>query len=729
MSEKLNQAIEYHRQGDLDEAARRYEALLESEPDQPDALHLLGVVAHQKNDQAEAERLIRRALELDPQRGAFHCSLGNVHRARREDDEAMGCFEKALELDPNLGEGYINLGSMQLARGDLDQAESNFKMALVVDADNAQALNNMGYVLLRQNRAQEAVSHLMRAVEASPRSAVAQANLGSAFRAQGTPGLAVQCFENAIEIRPDMARAHAELGQVLSELHQGDDARRAFEKAIALDPDHPEARHGLARLLRDHGDPRGALEHLEAALRGQPGDTQLLQELVESYLDTGRFHDATQAARALAQRAPDSAAAQLLLGRTRLAAGDRAGARQALERAGALDPDNLEAHVLLAEALEAEGRLAESEQAADRALGLSPGDPWAAAVKARNLLRAGRAEKARDRLNEALAAEPPAAAALGLEDALALANEAAGDTDAALAAARRAHGLREQVPGSILPRAPQPAALNAYADSVAQRRYDDWPDAPPDDDRPAPALLFGLPGSGLRAFAELAGEHPALAVLTDRFGAAFERRDLFVAQHTFGRLGEDNEGRVRMQRRHYWQGIRRLLGEAGQRQVLDVLPPEHALLEAAWRYLPEGRLFWLVRDPRDALLDCYLGPHDGPLGTSHYRDPDSTADYLLALARLFHAYREALPANITVLRFEDLADDFGDAMQPFHQRLGIEPDKAVDKRLGRLQSTALPPRPFSSAAVSRHEPFAEVLGPALARVREAAELLGYGKEQ
>lgn len=727
MSKELNQAIEYHRQGDLDEAARLYEALLESEPDHADALHLLGVIAHQKGDQAESERLVRQALERDPERGAFHCSLGNVHRARGEDDEALSCFEKAVELDPNLGEGYINLGSMQLARGELDQAETNFKMALVVDAGNAQALNNMGYVLLRQNRAQEAVSHLMRAVEAAPRSAVAQANLGSAFRAQGTAGLAVQCFENAIELRPDMARAHAELGEVLVELHQPGEARAAFEKAIDLEPDNAEARRGLARLLRDQGDSQGALVHLEAALRGQPGDNQLLEELTEGYLAAGRFHDAAQAARALAQRAPDTAAAQLLLGRTRLAVGDRAGARQAFERAGHLAPEDLDTQILLAEALEADGRLADSEQAADRALGLAPGDPWAAGIKARNLLRAGRVEKARDRLNEALAANPPPAAALALEDALALASEAAGDAQAALAATRRAHGLREQVPGSFAPRAPDPATLTAYAEAVAQRRYDDWPDSPPADGRPAPALLFGLPGSGLAAFADLLAGHPSLAVLTDRFGAGFERRDLFVAQHSFDRLGDDNEGRVRMQRRHYWQGVRRTLGELGERRVVDVLPPEHTLLEAAWRYLPEARLIWLVRDPRDALLECHLGPHSGPLATAHYRDADRTADYLLALARLFDTYRKALPAAITVLRYEDLAGDFAGALGEFHRTLDIEPDKAVAKRLGEVQSTALPPRPFSSAAVGRHAPYGQVLDAALERVQEAAEILGYGK--
>jgi hypothetical protein len=183
-----------------------------------------------------------------------------------------------------------------------------------------------------------------------------------------------------------------------------------------------------------------------------------------------------------------------------------------------------------------------------------------------------------------------------------------------------------------------------------------------------------------------------------------------------------------MQRRHYWQGVRRVLGTSDSRRILDVLPPEHTLLEAAWRYLPEARLFWLVRDPRDALLDCHIGPHHGPLSTVHYRDADRTADYLLALARLLDAYREALPAKITIVRFEDLATDPAAALADFHGRLELEPDPAMAERLEQLQSTSLPPRPFSRASVGRHEAFREVLGPALGRAEEAAEVLGYGKD-
>lgn len=724
-TEQLSEAMEYHRQGDLDEAARRYEAILTDEPNHPDALHLLGVIAHQRGDQELAARLIGHALEQAADRGAFHCSMGNVHRARGEFDEALACYEKSVELNPNLSEGYSNLGALLMARGDLEGAERNLKLALVVDEGNAQALNNMGTVLLRQGRSEEALPHLVKAARAAPRSAVAQANLGSALRARGTPGLALQCFENAIDIRPDFERAHTELGEVLIELNQPEQAREAFRKALALRPDSSEAHRGMARLLRREGRATEAVAHLEQALRDATDDPLLLTDLTDSYLAAGRFKPAADTARAWLQRDSRTWRAQLALGRALSGLGDLAGARQAFHRAAELRPDDARIQTQLAEALESAGQLAESEQAADRALKLEPEEAFASAVKARNALRAGRPAKARERLERALAAEPAPEAAVMLEDALALAVEAENDAGGAVEAAARAHRMRAELPGFVRPLAPDPAALRRHAEGIDADALAKWPSAPPDDGRPSPVLLFGLPGSGVVPLAEQLSSHQGLAVLMDRFHVGFERRDLFTDAHRFDALGSLEEGQLRMVRRHYWQGVKRTLGEVGTRRAVDTLPPEHSLLEVAYRYLPEARFVWLVRDPRDALVDCFIGPHAGALATRHFLDPGYTADYLDALARLFHAYREALPGGVVLLRHEDLVEDFDAAMASCLEELGVSADDAVGKSLARAQAAALPPRPFSEAGVGRWRGFGEPLGEALQSLEEAAGLLGY----
>ena len=57
--QKLQKAMELHRQGQLDQAANLYQQILEIDSGHLDALHLGGVVAHQLGNYNEAVRLIQ----------------------------------------------------------------------------------------------------------------------------------------------------------------------------------------------------------------------------------------------------------------------------------------------------------------------------------------------------------------------------------------------------------------------------------------------------------------------------------------------------------------------------------------------------------------------------------------------------------------------------------------------------------------------------------------------
>src|SRR5579883_1839869 len=78
----LADATVAHKTGLLDQAAAMYRKVLDREPRNPDALHLLGVVAQQQGDSERAERLIRAAIAEVPHSAIFHDHLGNVMGAR-----------------------------------------------------------------------------------------------------------------------------------------------------------------------------------------------------------------------------------------------------------------------------------------------------------------------------------------------------------------------------------------------------------------------------------------------------------------------------------------------------------------------------------------------------------------------------------------------------------------------------------------------------------------------
>jgi Flp pilus assembly protein TadD len=69
IQEVLAQAIADHRAGKTAEAIALYRKVLEQDPDQVDALRLLGVCQIQSGQGAEAESLLRRALSIAPNKG------------------------------------------------------------------------------------------------------------------------------------------------------------------------------------------------------------------------------------------------------------------------------------------------------------------------------------------------------------------------------------------------------------------------------------------------------------------------------------------------------------------------------------------------------------------------------------------------------------------------------------------------------------------------------------
>jgi tetratricopeptide (TPR) repeat protein len=110
--------------GDTVLAEREVRGLLESHPDQPQALNFLGyLLAEANRNLKEAETMIRRALERDPDNGAFVDSmgwvfyrLGRLDEARRELERATRLTDGDAVVREHLGDVYRDLRLHDLAR-------------------------------------------------------------------------------------------------------------------------------------------------------------------------------------------------------------------------------------------------------------------------------------------------------------------------------------------------------------------------------------------------------------------------------------------------------------------------------------------------------------------------------------------------------------------------------------------------------------------------------------
>jgi tetratricopeptide (TPR) repeat protein len=339
----LEAAFERRRQGDLDEAHRLASQILAIDPNQPDALHLLGVIAIQSGNCELAAQLITRAVELKPDESAFRLNLGNVFREQGKIDAAIACFQTALSLNPNNAEAYNNLGAAFEVRGDVNQAASCYRQAVQIRPDFAEAYNNLGNALQRMERIAEAAICFQRTLELNPNHPDAHSNLAGVFLSQGRTTEAAQLCRRALELNPVFPAAVCNLGSALQIQGQLDEAIAAYHTALAMRPDFAEAYTNLGTALLAQGNLDEAMEALRRALELKPDYVLTVRSMGNVFQAQGKPNEAIDCYRKALQLKPDFAEVYFNLGNTLKEQGRSAEALNSYDEAVRLNPDYIDA--------------------------------------------------------------------------------------------------------------------------------------------------------------------------------------------------------------------------------------------------------------------------------------------------------------------------------------------------------------------------------------------------
>lgn len=346
-----SQALGLFQQGRLAEAEAAWRAILERKPDDPEALHLLGLILARTgrpegldlldrsieraprhaaflNNRAqilaeagrgdEALRDLRRAVMLEPRFHAAYCHLGSLLRRLGRLEEALAAFRKALAIDARVPEAHVGLGNVLRERGDPAAARAAYEAALNVEPANASAHYNLGALLLEAGDAAGAEQAFRKALEREPRNPFALNNLGAALREAGRTAQARECFEKAVAIDPRNVEALNNLGLALQHEERYAEAIGRYREAAQLRPGFAEALLNWGNTLKDMGDLDGASAIYAKALAIRPGFAQALVNSASVALDRGNLDEARSWYRRALELDPRSADAQYGLGQIAL---------------------------------------------------------------------------------------------------------------------------------------------------------------------------------------------------------------------------------------------------------------------------------------------------------------------------------------------------------------------------------------------------------------------------
>jgi len=344
LQELLQTGLGHHQAGRLSQAEAAYRQILQVAPDQPDALHLLGMVANQAGQNELAVELISKAITINPAAPMYY-NLGNVFREQGKQDAAVDCFRKALQLQPDHVNACLNLGVVLKAQGKLDEAAGNFRKVLKLRPGFMGAYLHLGNVCKEQGKFDDAAECFQNALRLKPDYVEARVNLGNVLKEQGRLDEAIESFRKVLALKPDYAEVHNNLGNVLQAQGKLDAAVESFGKALALKPDYAEAGNNLGNVFKAQGK-------LDAAITC--------------------YHEAIKCR-------PDSARGCCNLGNALREQGDLGAATESFRKALALEPDCIEAHTGMGAVLKDTGQFDAARAHLDRVLALEPDYPaaWA----------------------------------------------------------------------------------------------------------------------------------------------------------------------------------------------------------------------------------------------------------------------------------------------------------------------------------------------------------------
>ncbi len=180
----VTRAMDFHRQGRLAEAEAGYRDVLRRDPNNADALHLLGVIVGHAGDPQQGVALIERALKASPSPEA-HFNLGNLLAGLLRHAEAESHFRAAYKLRPGNAEAANGIGGCLLRLGDVDQAETWIAKAIDLDPRCVSALVNMGTLMDTTLRFDKTLAYYDRALAARPDYDDALRNKALALLARG----------------------------------------------------------------------------------------------------------------------------------------------------------------------------------------------------------------------------------------------------------------------------------------------------------------------------------------------------------------------------------------------------------------------------------------------------------------------------------------------------------------------------------------------------------------
>ena len=222
--------------GQLDGARQVCYDALQTDPENADAWHVLGMTLHLAGEAQTAIEAFEKATQFSVPSAALLTNLGVAQAALGQQESAVASYRHALRLQADLAETHNNLANSLQSLGQLDEAIQEYESAIRLRPGYDEPLNHLGTIYEQRREYESAHVFYERALAANPRSVSTLNNLGSLLARQEKNAEAIECFRLALQLDPQSAATFSNLAFVFAKQGNHSEVLDLLRTAKQIDP-------------------------------------------------------------------------------------------------------------------------------------------------------------------------------------------------------------------------------------------------------------------------------------------------------------------------------------------------------------------------------------------------------------------------------------------------------------------------------------------------------------
>src|SRR5215470_9018822 len=280
-------------QGQYDAAIAQLQELASHDAQLKGVSRELGAAYYRKGDYVKATATLQQALKEDPEDKEAILLLGLSYDLSTRPAEAIPMLEKVQGWYPraNVDAAYI-LGLCYIQIKNYPQARQAFAHMFDVQPESAAAYLFTARMLLRQEFDPIAEEYAQKAIALDPKLPLAHFFLGELHLYKSRVPEAIADFQAELALNPGHAQTYYKLADAYSRVQKFDDAERLLQRSIWLDSTSTGPYILMGKVLQKKGENELAVRALQHALGMDPNNSVTHHLLGQAYRDMGRTEDA-----------------------------------------------------------------------------------------------------------------------------------------------------------------------------------------------------------------------------------------------------------------------------------------------------------------------------------------------------------------------------------------------------------------------------------------------------